>query len=125
MRWMHPLLCACHAGASGDPSIAILAPKDGAVVCGSPLDVEVRVDGLELVAPVPDPADAEPGTGHVDVMLNGQDVAMVWETTIRVPDVEDGEYQLRVELSNADHTPVEPYAGALVYVDVSEAACSR
>jgi hypothetical protein len=42
-----------------------------------------------------------------------------------VPGVEAGEYQLKAELSNADHTPVDPYAGAFVYITVTEAACSR
>jgi hypothetical protein len=107
------------------PTIEILRPVDGATTCGTPLAIEVAVSGLELVAPLADPADADPGTGHVDVTLNGQDVAMFWEPSIEVSAVAPGEYQLKAELSNADHTPVDPYAGDFIYITVSEAPCSR
>lgn len=124
------LLLACTGGEGdstlvngGDPYIALLAPDDGDVVCGAPLRVEVEVANLELVAPVADVTTAEPGTGHIDITLNGQDAAMVWETETDLSDVADGEWQLKVELSNADHTAVEPYAGDLVYVTVSADAC--
>jgi|JI6StandDraft_1071083.scaffolds.fasta_scaffold1048362_1 hypothetical protein len=123
MRGVFLIFAACDP--SGAPTIALLQPVDGATVCGAPLVIEVQVDNLDLVAPVDDPATASPGTGHVDVTLNGQDVAMFWAETIEVPGVEAGEYQLKAELSNADHTPVDPYAGAFVYITVTEAACSR
>ena len=119
-------LWACAGGevvSDGDPTIALLAPLDGETVCGDPLVVDVGVANIVLVAPLDDPEQAEPGTGHVDIMLNGQDADMVWETTAEIEDVEDGEYQLKVELSYADHTPVVPYAGDLIYVTVSDAVC--
>ncbi len=107
----------------GDPFIELVAPVEGETVCGSPLAVEVVVENLELVAPVEDVSLAEPGTGHVDISLNGQDAAMVWAETTDLTDVADGEYQLKVELSYADHTPLEPYAGDLAYITVSAAVC--
>ncbi|MES2642437.1 MAG: hypothetical protein V4850_23340 [Myxococcota bacterium] len=106
-----------------DPSIVLVQPAEGSVVCGTPLDVVTEVVGIELVQPYEDPADALPGTGHVDVSLNGQDAAMGGEEALQIEGVEDGEYQLKVELSNADHTPVEPYAGDLVYITVLADAC--
>jgi hypothetical protein len=119
-----PLVCtfACRAADVILPGVTLLAPIDGATVCGAPLRVEVEVEGLDLVAPGP-AEDAAPGTGHVDLTLNGQDALMFWEPTAEIEAVESGEYQVKVELSNADHTPVEPYAADLVYVEVSEAAC--
>ena len=123
------LLLACagesqdDSGTNGDPFVAILTPAADAIVCGSPLVVEVEVRNLTLVAPVTDTADAEPGTGHVDIMLNGQDAAMIWDMRAEISEVEDGPWQLKVELSNADHTPVEPYAGDLIYITVSAATC--
>lgn len=120
---MLTLLLACVSEAPETPSVAIAAPLDGATVCGTPLAVDVVVDGITLVDPNGDATD--PGTGHIDVMLNGQDVAMTGTERFEVNDVPEGAYQLKVELSNADHTPVEPYAGDLVYISVSEAACTR
>lgn len=124
------LLLACTSGADdaalvngGDPYIELVSPQEGDTVCGTPLAVEVYVANMELVEPVEDASFAESGTGHVDITLNGQDAAMVWEEHADLDDVADGEYQLKVELSNADHTAVEPYAGDLAYITVAATAC--
>lgn len=124
------LFFACSAGNldstlinEGNPYIELLSPVEGATVCGSPLIVEVSVTNLKLVEPVEDVDYAESGTGHVDISLNGQDAAMVWDEHADISDVPDGEYQIKVELSNADHTAVEPYAGDLAYITVSSATC--
>ena len=123
------LLLACDAGHDtalvngGEPYVAILEPLDEETVCGDPLRVVVDVANFELVEPVEDPAQAESGTGHVDIMLNGQDADMIWDTTTDIAGVDEGVWQLKVELSNADHTPVEPYVGDLVYITVSQEEC--
>ena len=124
------LFFACSAGNpdstlinEGNPYIELLSPAEGATVCGTPLLVEVFVANIKLVEPVEDVDYAESGTGHVDISLNGQDAAMVWQEHADISDVPDGEYQLKVELSNADHTAVEPYAGDLAYITVSSAVC--
>lgn len=124
------LALACDNGeapdsaAEGDPTIALISPREGQTVCRDPLSVVVEVTGLELVPPPADATEAEPGTGHIDVTLNGQEAEMVWESEFEVIGWDnDGEYQLKVELSNADHTAVEPYAGDLVYITLSGDAC--
>jgi hypothetical protein len=116
------LALACAAPEEGPPAITIVSPADGSVVCGEPLEVTLAVSGLTLVPP--ESGDTTPGTGHVDVMLNGQDVAMTGTERFEVTGVPEGAYQLKVELSNADHTPVEPYAGDLVYIEVQADACA-
>ena len=121
------LAAACSADDTpvngGDPTVRILTPQDGDSVCGDPLHVELEVHNLTLVEPVGDPDQAVPGTGHADLMLNGQDADMVWDTSADIEGVTDGEWQLKVELSNADHTPVEPYAADLIYVTVTATSC--
>ena len=117
------LALACATPDEGPPAVTIVSPADGATVCGAPLAVTLEVSGLTLVPP--EDTDAAPGSGHVDVMLNGQDVAMTGTERFEVTGVPEGAYQLKVELSNADHTAIEPYAGDLVYIDVTEAACGR
>ena len=107
------------------PAITRLSPADGDTVCRDPLPVVVDVEGLELVTPPADATQAVPGTGHIDVTLNGQDADMVWQTSFDVVGWTDpdGAYQLKVELSNADHSPVDPYAGDFVYITLSSGAC--
>ena len=105
------------------PSVSLLAPEDGAEICGSDVAVALAVEGLTLVDP---DTDGGAGTGHVDVMLNGQDALMAASQDFTLHGVEVGSWQLKVELSNADHTPVEPYAGDFVYIDVLPlASCAR
>jgi hypothetical protein len=123
---MMPALLLVLLGCGGEPeaaSISILSPQDGAIVCGPLLVVELEVAGIELVDPYG--GTEEPGTGHIDIALNGQDVAMSDAERVEIPDVSDGVYQLKAELSNADHTPVEPYAGDFVYITVDAESCVR
>ena len=108
---------------AGDATVTLQSPEADSTVCGAPLHVEVDVRGFRLVPPVSDPEDAEAGTGHVDVMLNGQDADMIWDESTDIEGVADGLYQLKVELSNADHTPITPYAGDLVYITVDDGLC--
>jgi hypothetical protein len=118
--------CAPRGGPAGlDAAITLVSPAEGATVCGSPLLVETEVAGIELVDPYPpEGTEAEPGTGHIDVTLNGQSVFMTDTESFDIPDVGDAVYQLKVELAYADHSPIDPYAGDFVYVTVAEAACS-
>ena len=117
-----PLLTACVGSSTAAPSIRIVQPEDGAVVCGSPLFVELAVENFDLVPLGGENADGE---GHVDFSLNGQEVAMSEETTFTIDDLQDGLYQLQVELVRADHTAIEPYAGHTIYVDITEEACQE
>ncbi|MFN7145792.1 MAG: hypothetical protein ACK4YP_18600, partial [Myxococcota bacterium] len=124
------LLLACTGEpVNTDPTITIVAPADGSTVCGTPLVVETVVENFTLVEPFPEGTEElpEPGTGHIDVALNGQEASdwMFGGETLVIPSVPDGDgaYQIKVELSNADHTPIEPYAGDYVYVTVDTAAC--
>jgi hypothetical protein len=123
------LLLACSGPAddtAGNATIAIVSPTDEATVCGAPLVVVTDVENFTLVAPFGDTGtEPEPGTGHIDVALNGQESTdwMFGGETLTLPKVEDGYYQLRVELSNADHTPIDPYAGDLIYITVDATVC--
>ncbi len=125
MLLLLPLL-ACQDGGSdsascGAPSLVVVSPASDAVVCGDPLGFDVDVGGITLVDPYGGVEDA--CSGHVDVALNGQDVAMSGEERFEIPDVAPGAKQVRVELSRADHTPLEPYTGAVLYITVDPAAC--
>ncbi|MDP2311417.1 MAG: hypothetical protein Q8P41_00815 [Pseudomonadota bacterium] len=131
MTLLHLLLACTGAPACSHdadlPCVAILSPAEEATVCGAPLVVDTVVGGVVLVDPFPDGSTevGEAGTAHLDVALNGQeeDDWMFSGERIVMNDIEDGYYQLRVELSGADHRPIEPYAGDLVYITVSAGVC--
>lgn len=110
------LLLAC----APSPAIALLAPSDGDVVCGEPLLVDVAVAGFELVdadAPVAD------GTGHIDVTLSGQDVMMGPEPPFEIYGMEDGVWELKVELVTNDHHPLDPPAEDAAQITIDNATC--
>ena len=109
---------ACTPSTGGTPRVSILAPQDGESVCGPDVPVELAVERLTLVEP---DTDGGAGTGHIDVMLNGQDALMAASQDFTLRGVEEGAWQLKVELSNADHTPVQPYAGDFVYIPYFQA----
>ncbi len=120
--WFVAWLIACRPVDPASPSLVIVSPADGSTVCGVPMHVELDVQDFTLV-PLSDGADVEPGTGHVDVYLNGQAATMSEALSFDIPDVTPGAWQLRAELVNADHTAIEPYVGDLIYVTVEAAAC--
>lgn len=109
---------------SGAPSLVLVSPADGDVVCGTPFEIVTEVENFELV-PVGDYGDdVDPGVGHVHAYLNGQEVANAFEEAFFISAVEDGEYQLRVELGLANHDALEPYVGTTIYLTVDNTRCS-
>jgi len=112
----------CTSGPEELPSITILSPADDAVVCGEPLLVSLEVENFTLVS-VDEEAEAQSGEGHIDLSLNGQEVAMDADESFSISEVADGLWRLQVVLVNADHSPVEPYAGDFVYVTVDQGVC--
>ena len=97
----------------------ILSPAEGETICGDPMLLELEVSGFQLVAPSSDETRRE-GQGHLDVLLNGQEAAMIWAEEARIG-VAPGAWRLRVELSYDDHSPT----GAFDELDltVDRAAC--
>ncbi len=116
------LLLGCPPETVDEPTLSIVAPADGSTVCGSPLAVELDIENFVLVD-LDEGLDPEPGSGHVDVYLNGQSATMASGASFEVEAVTPGEYQLRAELVAADHTALDPYVGAFVYIAVSDGAC--
>jgi hypothetical protein len=98
---------------SSPATIAIKAPKNGAVVKAGDLDLKLGLEGGEVV----DPSEREvtPTTGHIHVELDGVVVSMRYglEQTIEV--AEPGTHTLRVEFVAADHRPFDPR----VFADVA------
>lgn len=116
------LACAPTDDTGGAPSMVLLSPADGDVVCGSPLVVETDVENFDLTNASEELAPE--GSGHLHVYLNGQLEAQTGEETAEITDVGEGEKQLRVELGYANHEPLVPYVGTTIYITISSEACS-
>lgn len=119
------LLAAC-TGAPGDdtagaPSLTLLSPADGDVVCGDPLHVVTAVENFRLTNDTVE--DPPPDLGHLHVYLNGQEVAQSDVETIDVSGVADGEWQLSLDISHADHSALDPYVGVFIYITVDHTLC--
>ena len=99
----------------GPGEVVILSPVDGEALCGDPMVLQLDVSGFRLVAPTGDETHRE-GQGHLDVVLNGQDVAMIWEEQANIG-VEAGVWRLRVELSYDDHSPTGAFDELDITVD--------
>ncbi len=118
-----PLLSACPETAQ-DPRITLLSPKEGDVVCGEPLQVEVQVENFTLTEEEGGVYDEPDGTGHAHVYLNGQEVLQGGGESMEVPGpIADGAWQVKVDLANANHSPVEPYTSDTAVITVDAAAC--
>lgn len=109
---------------TGPPTIAILEPDDGATVCATSFHVVLEIENLVLVDPYEPPDPLPENSGHVDVMLDGQDVEMTQGEELDLTAASGFTHQVKAELSNADHTPIEPYAGAFIFVQAEDAACT-
>ena len=120
------LLFACAGAspdsASGPPALTLLAPADGDVVCGDPLRISTRVENFTLTEEVAtdDPALDK---GHIHLYLNGQEAATSYTPDFEVPDIVEGEKQLRVELGLTNHEALDPYVGTTIYVTVDNTVC--
>ncbi|MBK9644565.1 MAG: hypothetical protein IPO67_05350 [Deltaproteobacteria bacterium] len=99
----------------GPGEVVILSPVDGEALCGDPMVLQLDVSGFRLVAPTGDETHRE-GRGHLDVVLNGQDAAMIWEEQANIG-VEAGVWRLRVELSYDDHSPTGAFDELDITVD--------
>jgi hypothetical protein len=118
-------------GAEGDqPDIQISSPEDGETVSGD-VTIEVDVDNFDIVDNLGEPA--EEGEGHVHFYLDVAQVpttpgqpAVTAEGTYHAEaatsytweDLEPGEHTLAVQLTNNDHTPLDPPVTARITVTV-------
>jgi hypothetical protein len=114
------LAAACGAGcspsntpcapASSRPSstakLSILSPKNGSVVKGSTVHLELSLEGAHIVKQTS--TDLSPDEGHVHVLLDGSLISMNYRLGDDIPDVPPGPHRLEVEFVATDHAPFDP-----------------
>lgn len=117
------------AACGGAPCLTLVSPSDGETLCGDPLTVVVDVANFTLTNETVE--DPPPDLGHLHLYLNGQEVVQSETETVVLadyptggdPGVDEGEWQLSLDLSMADHTPLEPYVGTLIYITIDHSLC--
>lgn len=103
-------------GGGEDVSVEILAPKDGATIEGSTVEVKVRVLGVELV---PGGNENNPREGHLHYTLDGIG-QMTDKVETKFEGVEPGEHRLTAEIGANDHGSRVPQVLDTVTFEVSE-----
>lgn len=98
---------------SSPATIAIAAPKNGAVVRAGDVDLEIDLEGGKVVEPTE--REVTPTTGHIHVELDGVVVSMNYGLGQTIEVAEPGTHTLRVEFVAADHRPFDPR----VFADVA------
>lgn len=112
-------------GADGDPYVAFITPTDGETLCGEAIAIDLDVRNYELTSVVEtDPDKVPAGIGHAHIYLNGQYVYEGDSPTFTLDQpVDDGAWQLKVELANENHSAVVPYTYDLIYITVDNTLC--
>jgi hypothetical protein len=102
---------------STNATLTILSPKDGEVIKGSDVPLQVDLKGGKIVQ-VAGSTTLVPNEGHLHVYLDDQLISMTSATTTTVPDVQPGTHLLKVEFVANDHFPYDPRVIAVVSFEV-------
>jgi hypothetical protein len=101
-------------GGSSSASISVIEPDDGFTVSGDRFEVRVNVDGLTLDGTkIGLPAAQNAGIGHWHVYVDGKYAGLSVSDVISLPNdampsIAPGAHEIKVQLHNTDHTPLEP-----------------
>ncbi|HEX5480159.1 MAG TPA: hypothetical protein VFY79_10615 [Dehalococcoidia bacterium] len=111
------------AGSASDASIKILSPADGWSPTGDRMDVQVAVTGLKLDGTkIGLPAAQNPGVGHWHIYVDGKYAGLSVSDVISLPNdampsIPAGPHEIKVQLHNTDHTPLQPEATDTINVN--------
>ncbi len=91
---------------SSAAKLSILSPKNGSVVKGSTVHLELSLEGAHIVKQTS--TDLSPDKGHVHVLLDGSLISMNYRLGDDIPDVPPGPHRIEVEFVATDHAPFDP-----------------
>jgi hypothetical protein len=91
---------------SSTAKLSILSPKNGSVVKGPTVRLELSVEGAHIVKRTS--TDLSPDEGHVHVLLDGSLISMNYRLGDDIPDVPAGPHRIDVEFVATDHAPFDP-----------------
>jgi hypothetical protein len=85
--------------------VTIISPKNGQIVSGSTVEMQVKLEGAKIVPLTT--TNISPTEGHLHVYLDGNIVTMT-ATLNQKLDVTPGVHELKVEFVASDHAPFDP-----------------
>lgn len=91
---------------SSAAKLSILSPKNGSVVTGSTVHLELSLEGAHIVKQTS--TDLSPDKGHVHVLLDGSLISMNYRLGDDIRDVAPGPHRIEVEFVATDHAPFDP-----------------
>jgi hypothetical protein len=91
---------------SSTAKLSILSPKNGSVVTGPTVRLELSLEGAHIVKQTS--TDLSPDEGHVHVLLDGSLISMNYRLDDDIPDVAAGPHRIDVEFVATDHAPFDP-----------------
>ena len=92
--------------------LTIVKPENGDRVAGDAAQLEIDLQGAEVVDQTS--TDLQPDEGHLHVTLDGKLVSMTSGTSQLLADLTPGEHLLQVEFVANDHAPFDPRVLAAV-----------
>jgi hypothetical protein len=120
--------CGSGTGTSDSPSLSsvtrpsstaklsILSPRNGSVVKGSIVHLELFLQGAQIVKQTS--TQLSPDKGHVHVLLDGTLISMNYSLGDEIPDVGPGAHRIEVEFVATDHAPFDPRVTAVTSFQV-------
>jgi hypothetical protein len=91
---------------SSTAKLSILSPKNGSVVTGPTVRLELSLEGAHIVKQTS--TDLSPDEGHVHVLLDGSLISMNYRLGDDIPHVAAGPHRIDVEFVATDHAPFDP-----------------
>ena len=91
---------------SSSAKIAIVSPKNGAVIHGTSLHLVVSLQGAHVVKPTS--THIVPTQGHIHVYLDNKIISMNYGLTQTVGGLKPGTHVLQAEFVASDHLPWDP-----------------
>ena len=101
---------------SSTAKLAILSPKNGSVVKGTTVHLELSLQGARIVKQTS--TDLSPDEGHVHVLLDGSLISMNYSLGDEIPGVGPGTHRIQVEFVATDHAPFDPRVTAVASFQV-------
>jgi hypothetical protein len=102
---------------SSTATLSILSPKNGSVVKGPTVHIELSLQGAHIVKQTS--TDLSPDKGHVHVLLDGSLISMNYSLGNDIPDVGPGAHRIEVEFVATDHAPFDPRVTAVTSFQVT------
>lgn len=101
---------------SSTAELSILSPRNGSVVEGSTVHLDLSLQGANIVKQTS--TDLSPDKGHVHVLLDGSLISMNYSLGDEIPDVGPGAHRIEVEFVATDHAPFAPRVTAVTSFQV-------